>query len=167
MPTNILNNKSDFSFLIDLILIWLKNVKTLAKIWIRISQGLIARVNSYYCFTDFFAYRPPPASASIYSDRSRWVLHFPEVHLTTSVHSFPLKNHLQFFPISTFHAPFLLTNILTHFSIRGIISSFPPKSFYLFSFILLYFQSNFSVLLNYYYGQSSITILKENQQSTC
>jgi len=56
---------------------------------------------------------------------------------------------------------FLLTNILTNFSIRGIISSFPPKSFYLFSFILLYFQSNFSLLLKYYYRQSSITIFKD------
>ena len=91
---------------------------------------------------------------------------FPGVHLTTSVHSFTLKNHLQVFPISPFHPPFLLTNIFTHFSIRGIISSFPPKSFYLFSFILLYFQSNFSLRLNYYYRQSSITIFKENQQST-
>jgi len=60
---------------------------------------------------------------------------------------------------------FLLTNIFTHFSIRGTISSFPPKSFYLFSFILLYFQSNFSLFLNYYYRQSSITIFQENQQS--
>ena len=80
-------------------------------------------------------------------------------HFCSLLH--PQKPLTSFSHNLLFRLLFLLTDILTNFSIRGIISSFPPKSFYLFSFILLYFQSNFSLLLNYYYRQSSIKIFKD------
>ncbi len=123
-------------FWFDLILIWLKNVKTLAKIWIRISQGLIARVNSYWCFTDFFSYRPPPASTSTYSDRSRWVLSSEEMHLTTSVHSFPLKNHLQAFPLIYFSCSFFTYQHFYSFFNSRDNFFFPAK---IILFIFFYF----------------------------
>ena len=128
-------------FWFDLILIWLKNVKTLAKIWIRISQGLIARVNSYWCFTDFFSYRPPPASTSTYSDRSRWVLSSEEMHLTTSVHSFPLKNHLQAFPLIYFSCSFFyLPTFLLIFQFEGQFLLSRQNHF--IYFLLFYFIFN-------------------------